>query len=582
MHTPSLPSRSGFEQALAASVRALSGDKQAQCNVAPLPGNALSFAQLQVMRGMADREALMLRYHSNKIHQQFRPSTMSACEIFDKAEQMRVEALGGLAMQGVADNLASVLEHHSLISGYNQITGHEAVPIADIIALLLRETLTGLPAPAMATPLMQKYGAWVKSKITKELASLRKSIDNQAEFSAVVLTLISQLEAQKEGAGEQQEVPAPEEEAALVENNASTAQEAFQAVSMAESASAKLEALAQAALSEAAAADEMSETEIDTSEQPAIEAQPFVEERLYRAYTHEFDEIIAAEKLASPEELTRLRLQLDNKLEQLRHITSRLAHRLQRKLIARQRRSWELNQEEGIIDNAKLATVIADPAYPLYYKWEKQQEQFHTVVTLLLDNSGSMRGRPITIAAMSADILARTLERCGIKVEILGFTTCEWKGGKARKQWLEDGKSPYPGRLNDLRHIIYKAADSPWRRSKKNLGLMLKEGILKENIDGEAILFAYERLLQRPEQRRILMVISDGAPVDDSTASANDGNYLENHLKSVIRMVEKSGAVELLAIGIGHDVGRYYQHAVTIREVDSLTDTMFGELSELL
>lgn len=582
MRAPSLPSHLEFEQALAASVRALSGDKQAQFNVASIPGNKTSFAQLKVMRGMADREALMLRYHSSKIHQQLRPSATPASEIFDKAEQMRVEALGGRGMQGVADNLASVLEHHALISGYNHITGHETVPIADIVALLLRETLTGLPAPALAAPLMQKYGAWVKSRITKELASLGKKLENQAEFSDMVLTLISQLEGREEGKGEQPPVPAPEEEAALADNNTSTEQESVQAVSMAESASAKLEALAQSSLSEAVASDEMSETEVDATDQPASEAYPFVEERLYRAYTREFDETIPAEKLASAEELTRLRLQLDNKLEQLQHITSRLAHRLQRKLIARQRRSWELNQEEGIIDNAKLATVIADPAYPLYYKWEKQHEQFHTVVTLLLDNSGSMRGRPITIAAMSADILARTLERCGIKVEILGFTTCEWKGGKSRKQWLENGKPPTPGRLNDLRHIIYKAADSPWRRSKKNLGLMLKEGILKENIDGEAILFAYERLLQRPEQRRILMVISDGAPVDDSTASSNDGNYLENHLRSVIQMVEKSGAVELLAIGIGHDVGRYYQHAVTIREVDSLTDTMFGELSELL
>jgi cobaltochelatase CobT len=306
-----------------------------------------------------------------------------------------------------------------------------------------------------------------------------------------------------------------------------------------------------------------------------------VVEDLYQAYTKEFDEIIAADKLVSKEELTQLRAQLDQKLSALNTLPNKLANKLQRLLMAKQARRWLVDQEEGVLNASRLPQLIANPHYPLLYKYEEETEFKDTIVTLLLDNSGSMRGRPITLAALSADVLTRTLERCGVKTEVLGFTTRDWKGGSSRKHWVEKGSQANPGRLNDLRHIIYKSADTPWLKACKNLGLMLKEGMLKENIDGEAILWAHERLLARPEERRILMVISDGAPVDDSTLSLNHASYLDLHLREVIAQIEKYSEVELLAIGIGHDVTRYYTHAVTISDADHLSETMVEELTKL-
>ncbi len=304
-------------------------------------------------------------------------------------------------------------------------------------------------------------------------------------------------------------------------------------------------------------------------------------EAIYRAYTRLHDEEIAAEDLCDPDELTRLRQQLDQQLQHLQGVISKLANRLQRRLMAQQQRSWEFDLEEGLLDAGRLSRVVVNPLHALSYKRERETEFRDTVVTLLIDNSGSMRGRPITVAAMCGDILARTLERCAVKVEVLGFTTRAWKGGQSREKWVQDGKPRNPGRLNDLRHIIYKAADSPWRRARKNLGLMLREGLLKENIDGEALLWAYRRLVVRPEHRRILMVISDGAPVDDSTLSVNPGNYLEKHLREVIREIETRDQVELIAIGIGHDVTRYYRRAVTIVDAEELGGTMMKKLTEL-
>ena len=301
----------------------------------------------------------------------------------------------------------------------------------------------------------------------------------------------------------------------------------------------------------------------------------------YRAFTAQFDETIDADQLCDPQELARLRMHLDQQLSNLQGVITRLANRLQRKLMAKQTRAWDFDVEEGILDTARLHRIVVNPVYPLSYKVERETEFRDTVVTLLIDNSGSMRGRPITVAAMSADILARTLERCAVKVEILGFTTRAWKGGQAREKWLAEGKPSNPGRLNDLRHIIYKAADAPWRRARKSLGLMLREGILKENIDGEALLWAHNRLIGRSEQRRILMVISDGAPVDDSTLSVNPGNYLERHLRDVIEWIERCSPVELVAIGIGHDVTRYYSRAVTIVDAEQLGGTMMEKLTEL-
>lgn len=301
----------------------------------------------------------------------------------------------------------------------------------------------------------------------------------------------------------------------------------------------------------------------------------------YKAFTNKFDEMILAEELCDAEELERLRAYLDKQLQHMSAIVARLANRLQRRLMAQQNRSWEFDLEEGVLDPARLSRIIMDPQQPLSFKREKDMNFRDTVVTLLLDNSGSMRGRPITVAATCADILARTLERCGVKVEILGFTTRAWKGGQSREAWLQAGKPANPGRLNDLRHIVYKAADAPWRRARRNLGLMMREGLLKENIDGEALDWAHKRLLARSEQRRILMMISDGAPVDDLTLSVNPGNYLEKHLRSIIEEIETRSPVELIAIGIGHDVTRYYRRAVTIVDAEELGGAMTEKLAEL-
>ena len=301
----------------------------------------------------------------------------------------------------------------------------------------------------------------------------------------------------------------------------------------------------------------------------------------YKAYAAKFDEVVNAEDLCEPEELQRLRDYLDKQLQNLSSVVARLANRLQRRLMAQQNRSWEFDLEEGMLDTARLPRIIIDPQQPLSFKREKEMDFRDTVVTLLIDNSGSMRGRPITVAASCADILARTLERCGVKVEILGFTTRAWKGGQSREAWLQAGKPANPGRLNDLRHLIYKPADAPWRRARKNLGLMMREGLLKENIDGEALDWAHQRLVGRPEQRKILMMISDGAPVDDSTLSVNSGNYLERHLRYVIEEIETRSPVELIAIGIGHDVTRYYRRAVTIVDAEELGGAMTEKLAEL-
>ena len=328
----------------------------------------------------------------------------------------------------------------------------------------------------------------------------------------------------------------------------------------------------------------------DTSDENTDGEEPFrpqlpfssnTNEDFYKVYCNTFDEIVEADDLCDAEELTRLRAYLDKQLANLQGVVARLANRLQRRLMAQQNRSWDFDIEEGILDTAKLMRVIIDPMHPLSFKVEKDTQFRDTVVTLLLDNSGSMRGRPITVAATCADILARTLERCGVKTEILGFTTRAWKGGQSREKWLGGGKPANPGRLNDLRHIIYKAADEPWRRARRNLGLMMREGLLKENIDGEALIWAHNRLLGRPEQRRILMVISDGAPVDDSTLSVNSGNYLERHLRQVITDIEGRSPVELIAIGIGHDVTRYYKRAVTIVDAEELGGAMTEKLAEL-
>jgi len=561
----------------------------AAAKLAP-PSRDLPQQEVSVARGQADGFALNLRHHDDKIHARSMPSGPTARAIFNAIEQARVEAVGAERMRGVAANLSAALDEHCRSQGFTQIQAREDAPLHEVVGLLAREALTGERTPPAARQMVDLWRSWLEPRAGKVLSALARYKDDQEAFAHAARELIAHLELDEEDAMDEEQ----DEESTGEDDEAG-----------ADSDSRSGDAEASAAMAEMGAEEDQSssrdgedggdeqEGEIlpgTGEDEPGRPGQPLRQrgdlrndpgEPPYRPHTTEFDEMVEAEGLCDPQELTRLRLHLDQQILHLQSVVSRLANRLMRRLMAKQSRAWEFDLEEGLLDTARLARVVVDPMSPLSFKREKETAFRDTVVTLLIDNSGSMRGRPITVAAMSADILARTLERCGVKVEILGFTTRAWKGGQSRERWLAEGKPPNPGRLNDLRHIIYKSADAPWRRTRKNLGLMLREGILKENIDGEALLWAHDRLLGRPEQRRILMVISDGAPVDDSTLSVNPGNYLEKHLRQVIDWIETYSAVELLAIGIGHDVTRYYRRAVTILDAEQLGGAMMDKLAEL-
>ena len=557
----------------------------------PLPSRELPPGEVAIVRGEADSMALRLRHHDDATHQRRQPGGQTSRAIFNVIEQARCEGLGARRMSGVAANLAAALEERCRVQGFARISDREQAPLVEVLSLLAREAMTGASPPAEARRMVDLWRPWIESKAGADLAALARLLDDQDTFAQAVRRLIADLDLGEEDAAASE----PDDEPSQGEEG----QQGAEAGERGEGAD---------STSESALSGETREAEIDAGGEGSAEDSegeetagmgeegpdrpgrrwrphgPFSNqpnEPAYKAYTTAFDEIVEAEELCDPDELARLRLHLDQQLQHLQSVIGRLANRLQRRLLARQSRAWEFDLEEGMLDAARLSRVVVNPEYPLSYKREKETDFRDTVVTLLIDNSGSMRGRPITVAAMSADILARTLERCGVKVEILGFTTRAWKGGQSRERWLAAGKPPGPGRLNDLRHIVYKGADAPWRRARKSLGLMLREGLLKENIDGEALLWAHNRLVARPEQRRILMVISDGAPVDDSTLSVNPGNYLERHLRDVIEYVETRSPVELLAIGIGHDVTRYYRRAVTIVDAEQLGGTMMEKLAEL-
>ena len=550
------------------------GPADAETAYLPSPPRTPKAGDVTRLRGMSDQLALRLRYHDRRVHRGRMPAGADARRLFDALEQVRVEALGCRRLAGVEHNLAALIEERC--QGFDGISGRDQAQLGPAVDLLLREKLGSRPLPAAAAPMVDQWREWLGERIGTHLHRLGECIDDQDAFARTAADLIRALELTADDADDGK---ADEDETA--DEAAPEAPESQDSPSDAEA-------------SEAGALEEDAETGDDRlalgdGEEPA---GPIMGERrwpdnsaplheTYRVYCTEFDEVVEASSLCDSEEMARLRAQLDRQLYRLQGMVTRLANRLQRKLMAKQTRSWDFDLEEGILDAGRLARVIVDPVNPLTFKMEKNTDFRDTVVSLLIDNSGSMRGRPITVAAMSADILARTLERCGVKVEILGFTTRAWKGGSTRERWIVDGKPPAPGRLNDLRHIVYKSADQPWRRGRKNLGLMLREGLLKENIDGEALHWAHARLLGRPEQRRILMVISDGAPVDDATLSANPGNYLERHLRQVIDWIETRSNVELTAIGIGHDVTRYYRRAVTIVDAEELGDTMMQNLSDL-
>jgi cobaltochelatase CobT len=560
----------------------------------PLPGRELPENEVAVTRGSADALALRLRHHDDRVHRRETPTGDAARGIFEAVEQARVEALGARRMSGCALNLSAALNERARERGYARIRKREDAPLAEVLSLLAREVMTGQAPPPQARSMVDLWRPFLDERVRSDLMQLAKVMENQSDYARAVRKLLTDLEVDlgaesadasdnegnsegdrnkedmDETRGEDGEKQSGDAQATMQGQPGETGQEGEESGALAE-----------------ADTDTIAGTGEDESPRPGRPRRPEFDRRNdrgeppYHAYTRDYDEVVAAETLCDPDELTRLRQLLDQQLLHLQGVIAKLANRLQRRLLAKQSRAWDFDLEEGLLDSARLSRVVVNPMYPLSYKIEKDTEFRDTVVTLLIDNSGSMRGRPITVAAMSADILARTLERCGVKVEVLGFTTRMWKGGQSREKWIAAGKPANAGRLNDLRHIIYKAADAPWRRSRKNLGLMLREGILKENIDGEALLWAHERLLARPEQRRILMVISDGAPVDDSTLSVNPGNYLEKHLREVIDWIETRSPVELLAIGIGHDVTRYYRRAVTIVDAEQLGGVVMEQLAAL-
>lgn len=555
----------------------------------PMPGRSLPRAAAMQARGFADSFALKLRHHDDRLHMRNAPAEPTARAAFDAVEMIRYEALGANAYDGMRDNLDAALVTRVTSDPIARAETPDAVPVPTALALLLRERLTGQEIPEIARPGVDMVRNWIERKAGGDFDALANSLEDQKAFQSLSLDMLTHLELTRA-----EEVPQEptdmedmdgEEETEEQEEGGEQGQDQQPAEMAAEPSQGDDEGESEA---EGETSDDMDEGEDgQEGEEGMLPVRPnrpwtdIPDSFDYKVFTEAFDEVVGASDLCDEEELTRLRAYLDAQLKGLQGVVTRLANRLQRRLMAQQNRSWDFDQEEGLLDAARLARVVVSPGQSLSYKIERDVEFKDTVVTLLLDNSGSMRGRPISIAAISADVLARTLERCGVKVEILGFTTRAWKGGQSRENWLANGKPAHPGRLNDLRHIVYKKADEPWRRAKKNLGLMMREGLLKENIDGEALLWAHNRMLARQEDRRILMVISDGAPVDDSTLSVNSAGYLEAHLRRVIEWIESKSPVQLVAIGIGHDVTRYYRRAVTIMDAEQLGGTMIEQLAGL-
>src|SRR5580704_14274606 len=563
-----------FKRALANAARSLaeqpdvevvfSGDGSSLTGhraVLPHPPRELSSPETTRIRGLADQLALRVAHHDDAVHGKARPKSIEGAQVYDALEQARIEAIGANALGGVRGNLAAVWEQAIQRKGLDHLVDPAAAPMADIVALIARERLTGDAPPPAARALVDAFRGQIEAKAGPDLDRLTGSVEDQKAFARIARAIVRDMEMGDDLSD------APDQDAEDEESQEGEAEASNEGEGEGEEQSPQSATLDDS---------EKSHRESETAESTMTEA----EEDENAEPSDEELETGDGERPARPD-LKRLRAYLDQQLAHLSNVVARLANRLQRRLLAQQNRTWSFDLEEGILDVARLTRVIVDPTAPLSFKIEEDTEFRDTVVSLLIDNSGSMRGRPIMVAAVCADILARTLERCGVKVEILGFTTRAWKGGASRDDWLKNGKPPSPGRLNDLRHIIYKGADTPWRRARKNLGLMMREGLLKENIDGEALMWAHQRLIGRPEQRRILMVISDGAPVDDSTLSVNSGHYLERHLRTVIAEIENASPVELIAIGIGHDVRRYYRRAVTIVDVEQLGGAITDQLAEL-
>ena len=595
-----------FKAILSGTARALARDSEAEVGFTadaphlvgkaikvPAPGRTLPRDQVALARGYADASALKMRHHDKALHGRRAPAEAVARAVYDAAEQARVEALGARAMAGVRDNLSHALEQRLKSDPIIRAQTAEEVPLSSAVALLVRERLTGDAPPEAARAGVDLVREWIEQQAGADLDALPLALDDQRAFQQLTASLLEHLALVE--SDDQQE---PTDESGQDEQDSAEEDQQQGDEGDEQPGDSDAETEARGEQSDSEGDDGDSEYSDDLESMDSDDADGMGDEGMmpvrpnrpmsdlppsfdYKAYTSRHDEEIAATELCDADELVRLRGFLDQQMASLQGIVTKLANRLQRRLMAQQSRSWDFDQEEGMLDAARLARIVIDPTHSLSYKVERDTEFRDTVVTLLIDNSGSMRGRPISIAAISADIMARTLERCGVKTEILGFTTRAWKGGQSREDWLAAGRPPLPGRLNDLRHIVYKKADEPWRRARTALGLMMREGLLKENIDGEALLWAHSRLIARQEERRILMVISDGAPVDDSTLSVNSGVYLERHLRQVIEWIETRSPVQLVAIGIGHDVTRYYKRAVTIMDAEQLGGTMVEQLAGL-
>jgi cobaltochelatase CobT len=588
-----------FKRAVANAVRSMAGEPELEVTFSPeqpmlrgmkarlpLPSRSLPKDEVAAVRGAGDAYALKLAYHEDGIDRELRPAGTDAAAIFEAAEQARVEAIGALAMPGVRENLNAILTMRCKAHGLADVKEQIQAPLIDVLSLMMRERLTGDAPPDIAKRAVDLWRPFVEAKVGSDLDKLRDNVRSQRDFGKITRAILTGLELADEYIDEPEgEEESPEDSSQDQSESEQESEGEDRELSTLETEKKDSSEAGEDVAGEMKAEDSDAQDSQETKEgkRPFRPDLPFsdVDRWDYKVFSSQFDEVMNAEDLCDPEELTRLRNFLDQQLAPVQGLVARLANKLQRLLMAQQNRSWDFDLEEGVLDTARLSRVVTDPMHPLSFKMEREIDFRDTVVTLLLDNSGSMRGRPIMVAAMCADILARTLERCAVKVEVLGFTTRAWKGGQSRERWLNEGKPTHPGRLNDLRHIIYKAADVPGRRTRKNLGLMMREGLLKENIDGEALIWAHSRLIARPESRRILMVISDGAPVDDSTLSVNAGNYLDKHLRQVIAEIENKSTVELVAIGIGHDVTRYYRRAVTILDAEQLAGAMTDQLIDL-
>ena len=534
------------------------------------------------LRAFADSEALKIKYTDKKIYLKNEPEGTIGKSLYAIAEKVRYEKIGSDKLKGIKNNITKCYENKFKNKKIEEIKTEADVPITESFELYMRSHFFKIKPNKATKKILSYWQDLFDKNLKKKLKELDDCLENQSKFNHIVSEMINKLDFADTNSKEKEEQKETQKNKSSSENDSGENNQANKEEENQENE--------YNFNIDDADINSMNENDsLNQNETKEIKGDPNLKKRYqknlfkdnYKIFTNEYDEIKEAEELENEEEIIRLRKNLDQQLINLQNVIAKLANKLQRLLLASQNRSWEFDLEEGMLDASKLSRVIIDPLHHLSYKIEKKTEFKDTVVTLLIDNSGSMRGRPISVAAICADILSRTLERCSVKVEILGFTTKNWKGGKSREKWNLSNKPANPGRLNDLRHIIYKSADKPWRLSKKNLGLMLKEGLLKENIDGEALLWAFKRIVTRKEERKILMIISDGAPVDDSTLSVNSGDYLEKHLKQTVKWIEENSNIEVLAVGIGHEVTRYYKRAIKIADVQELGDVMINQLTKL-